>query len=257
MKANKNRLTISLIVLVLWFIILKVGEAILFPDITDLEELLIGRLNFALVIVALFLLGVVLYFRWQRRAGLKRVDPPSSWRLVWFPLLITLALVGIAIVQGLPSGQVVFLILINSLIVGFEEELMFRGILFQGLLDRFNIWPAILLTSFLFGIVHASNGFITGDFAGAMVQVLQAGLGGIWFLALRLRTRSIYPAMIMHGLWDFAIFLVGQSGPPGEAGEVSFMAQVTAVVIYVLPVLLYGLWLLRGIGKQDKETLLS
>jgi len=88
---------------------------------------------------------------------------------------------------------------------------MFRGILFQGLLSSFNIWPAILLTSLLFGSVHLSNVFITGDFVDAMIQVLQATLGGIWFLALRLRTRSVYPAMLMHGLWDFAIFLASQA----------------------------------------------
>jgi len=256
MEAKQNRLTISLVTLVLWFIILKAGEAILFPDITSLDELLTGRLNFALIIVGLFLLGVVFYYRWQRLVGLKQADPPSSWRLVWFPLLIILVFVSIAVVQGLPPGQVVFFILINSLLVGFEEELMFRGILFQGLLTRFNIWPAILLTSLLFGAVHASNGFITGDFAGAMVQVLQASLASIWFLALRLRTRSIYPAMLMHGLWDFSIFIAVKARS-GGGEEATFMGQLMVAVMFILPVLLYGLWLLRGIGNKDKTEVLS
>jgi membrane protease YdiL (CAAX protease family) len=114
--------------------------------------------------VAALLLAVVFYLRWQREVGLQPAASLRRWLLLWLPALFILGYLGFAVFLGFPPTSVVLLVLINTLIVGVEEELMVRGILLQGWLSRLNIWPAILLTSLLLGAVHAVNGFLTGDF---------------------------------------------------------------------------------------------
>jgi membrane protease YdiL (CAAX protease family) len=158
---------------------------------------------------------------------------------------------------------VILFVLMNTLLVGVSEELMFRGIVFQGVLSRFKIWPAIWMTAMLFGSVHALNGFMTGDFGAALAQTLQATLSGIWLQAIRLRTKSLYPAMLIHGLWDFALFILANAIAASladrslSAAEPSLAQQFAVAIVAALPLFLYGLWLLRGIGQKDRAELLA
>lgn len=51
-------------------------------------------------------------------------------------------------------------------------------ILLQGLLQRHAVWPAVLISSALFGVVHTVNGPATGDFSGALWQAAAAATQG-------------------------------------------------------------------------------
>ena len=139
---------------------------------------------------------------------------------------------------------------------------MFRGILFMGLLSRLNIWPAIWVTILVYGSVHLLNGFLTGNFSAALLQALLAGMIGVMLMALRLRTKSLYPAMVIHGLYNFAVFTFGIAaglarGPTQNVAEPSFLQQFLLSASIPLSLFLYGLWLLRGIGKKEKAEVLS
>ncbi|NTU78416.1 MAG: CPBP family intramembrane metalloprotease [Chloroflexales bacterium] len=250
-----NSLGITLGVYVLWGLLIIGGQSVVFGNVSNLDDLVKTQVNIVFVTAVVLLLGVTFFFKWQRRVGLKPAAPPSSWLVIWPAALLILLFLGVALATGLPSTTVVLFVLINTLLVGVHEELMCRGILFQGLLPSLAVWPAILLTSFLFGAIHAFNGFLTGDFAGALSQAGAATLSGIWLLAVRLRTRSIYPAMLIHGLWDFAIFIMGLSVTAGAATAGS--SNPLFGLLIPLPLALYGLWLLRGIGKQSKEEVLA
>jgi len=82
----------------------------------------------------------------------------------------------------------------------FAEEVLFRGMLFQWLARRFGLWTGVLASAFIFSIIHASifgfaNLFVLGIFA-----------------ALLLRTsRSLWPGIILHSLWNvlFLLFALG------------------------------------------------
>ena len=83
--------------------------------------------------------------------------------------------------------------------------------------DRFRIaragtgrfWTAFVMTSILFGAVHLANVFVTGDLSAAAFQAVAAGCSGVLFLAVRLRSGSLYPGMLLHCLWDFAVTTFG------------------------------------------------
>jgi uncharacterized protein len=84
------------------------------------------------------------------------------------------------------------------------EELFFRGFL-QPLLSRtFGVLTGILITSFVFGLLHAP------EYAWAWQYVVAVSLAGIVFGWVRARMNSIVPSTVMHACYNtvFVIALI-------------------------------------------------
>lgn len=97
------------------------------------------------------------------------------------------------------------LLVIGSVLVGFNEEMVARGQLFVALRSRFGEVGVWFLSTALFSLLHLPNYFF-GIGALAFLQVvIQFGLGSVYYLAFR-STGSLVPAMLLHGLWDFSTF---------------------------------------------------
>ncbi len=73
------------------------------------------------------------------------------------------------------------------------EELLFRGVLLSALLRRWRVIPSVLITSVLFALAHLS-GLQFQWFA--LPQLMLLALLLAW---LRLRSGSIWPAVVAHG----------------------------------------------------------
>jgi membrane protease YdiL (CAAX protease family) len=77
------------------------------------------------------------------------------------------------------------------LVAPFVEELLFRGLGF-GLLRQFaGPWPAILITGVAFGLAH-----------GLVLGLPVLAIFGVTLGWLRWQTGSVYPGMIVHGLFN-------------------------------------------------------
>lgn len=74
-----------------------------------------------------------------------------------------------------------------------SEELFFRGVLQRALLKRLPVWLAVGVGALLFAAIHF-------DLQGALVRTLLGVLLGV----LVLRGRTIFPAMILHLVYDAA-----------------------------------------------------
>jgi membrane protease YdiL (CAAX protease family) len=184
--------------------------------------------------------------------GFNAPQPWSSLRVLAFPAVYIVLFVVVAVLVGLPPPSVIFLLAINTLAVGFSEEIAFRGVLFRALHSRLRLWPAIWITSIAFGSVHVINGFTTGDFINASVQALTAFMSGIFFMALMLRTRSIVPSMLFHALWDFLLTTIGAANPSQAAPDTETHWWVLLVPpLFILPNFIYGLWLLRKVNDTE------
>ena len=207
-----------------------------------------GHIGLSWLLAALFALAVALASDDRRGAGLRGPQPPASARLAWPPLLYALLMLVLAWAGGFPPRSVVLVIACNTAIVAISEELMFRAILLQGFLDKYAIWPAVMTSSAIFGLVHAANGYATGDVGAALWQSGAAFLQGVAYAAIRLRTRSIWPMVVVHCLWDFSLMTATLAA--AAEGEVSSMPY--AAMLAVLPLFLYGLFLLRGNRGQLK-----
>lgn len=82
-----------------------------------------------------------------------------------------------------------------SLTAGVCEEFLFRGLLMGMLAAAFGIWPAILLSSAVFGLVHAYQG---------VAGVGRAGLVGLVLALVVVLTGSLYVAILAHAAIDLA-----------------------------------------------------
>jgi membrane protease YdiL (CAAX protease family) len=78
-----------------------------------------------------------------------------------------------------------------TIVAPFVEELLYRGLGF-GLLTQFvGPWPAILVTGVAFGLAH-----------GLVLGLPVLSIFGITLGWLRWQTGSVYPGMIVHGLFN-------------------------------------------------------
>lgn len=77
--------------------------------------------------------------------------------------------------------------LFGGIIDPFAEELVFRGVLYRWLRDRFGIWPGILVSALIFGLAH-------GDIAvGGAAAVLGVVLAWVYE-----KSHSLWPSVLIH-----------------------------------------------------------
>ncbi|HOZ32109.1 MAG TPA: CPBP family intramembrane metalloprotease [Tabrizicola sp.] len=228
------------------------------PEGIDLLDLVKHGLSSSLATASLFLLVVVVLLRWWREVGLAKGPQRGTLRVIW-PWLLFLALFAAsALNAGLPPASVTLFILANTMMVGWSEEVMFRGVWLRGLHRSFGIWVAILGSSLIFGAMHVLNVFLTGDLRGAVLQAAAAFLSGVFLAAVRLRTGSLWTGIVLHGLWDAGTFLVAAGGAATTTAEAAAPAGVTALgdygsIVMSLPLLLLGLFFLRHAGRDYEK----
>ena len=93
------------------------------------------------------------------------------------------------------------------------EELFFRGYPFRILGDAWGWVPAVLVTSVLFGLLHAQN-------PGAGVQnVSVVILAGVFLAVVVLVTRSLYAAWMAHFGWNWTMSALFHSAVSGAGVE--------------------------------------
>jgi len=87
------------------------------------------------------------------------------------------------------------------LVAPFFEELLFRGIILRGLLARMSAPKAVVVSSLLFGAMHAN-----------IYQLVDAGTFGLVLGWLYLRFRSTLPCILLHGVTNALAMLCWSLG---------------------------------------------
>ncbi|MBD5786061.1 CPBP family intramembrane metalloprotease [Cellulosimicrobium terreum] len=167
---------------------------------------------------------------------------PLHWGYWLLPaLMVLVALLHLLGVDwGAFAPEHLLAVLAASVLVGFAEETLFRGIVLRSLRqgDR-SEGTAALWTTLWFGAFHLTN-LLLGE-PGAVLQVVFAALSGFAFYLLRRGTGVLVAAMALHGLWDFSTFLSGVHAADGAATTAANLltfvvygvALVTVVVLVV------------------------
>lgn len=127
---------------------------------------------------------------------------------------------GLAL-QGSALVAIGLVWLLAMLLVGVNEEYMFRGYALQALSRGMGFWPAAILLSLLFGAAHLTK---SDENAIDIANIVLLGL--LLCLTLR-RTGSLWLAAGFHCSFDFMQFFVigtrnGGAEPVGHLLEVSF-----------------------------------
>jgi len=128
----------------------------------------------------------------------------------------------------------VLLLALTTAMVGFTEELMFRGVgvsVFRR--GGFTEGRVALWTSLAFGAVHLTNAISTGG--QAIAQALVVSFAGYFFYLVRRGSGGIALAMAVHGIWDFALI----SGSLGTSKSVYGPAIVAPLALVVVGILVF------------------
>jgi membrane protease YdiL (CAAX protease family) len=203
-----------------------------------------NHLVYCLAVASIFLLAAIAYTGWWREVGLQPDGTTSNFMVLIAPGVAIIVIWIVAFRRRLPGGATLLLAGTNTLLVGFSEEVMFRGIFFHATKTSFGYAWAVAITAGVFGLMHILNGLITGKPIRAVEQAFLTILFGFWIGAVRLYLSTIYPLIIIHWFWDFALFA---AAPPKTAPA----NNGSASIVFLLPIALaialftYGLWLLH------------
>jgi membrane protease YdiL (CAAX protease family) len=251
MKQKYGRLVASLATFALWLAINVLVARFTAESISRLPDFLTHGVQPVFVVSILFLFASIWFFQWND-LGLNAPFSAKSLLILWLPSVFVAVIIASIFAAGPPSREATVFILVNTMMVGLSEELMFRGILFQGLRSRLSIWPSILLTSLVFGSIHLLNSVWIGGFALALLQACTAFSTGMLLMAIRLRTRSLDPSIVYHAGWDFCLATLSASplvmGAPQP--ELNTKTLITAG-IFALVTLSYALFLLRKVSSTE------
>lgn len=119
--------------------------------------------------------------------------------------------------------------LLLNFLIGFREELMARGYIFQNLAESMPIWSATLISGLLFVLIHAgAAGFNLAFFLGVVVL-------SFLLVALRIMTGSLWTAIGFHFAWDLAqdILSLLHVRPDGPVWLVGSDAAASGGVLWV------------------------
>ena len=140
--------------------------------------------------------------------------------------------------QGVPGT------LRSLLVLPLAEELVFRGVIAQTLLERYGtaragVWKACLLSGVLFGAAHLSN-LLGSEPFGVLMQCVFAASLGVMLAAIYFRTGNLWVTVFLHSAMDIASMLIGGLyGTTSVAESVSGYdaSRLLSVAVYLIPTL--------------------
>ena len=179
---------------------------------------------------------------WVGAMVLAGAGVPLAWAVTWLqsPWIGPDPAALEALNQGMVPESLLGLLLLflaAALTPAICEEVVFRGLLLQGLRDRIGDTGAVLAAAALFGAVHW--------LPGLGFRVLPLATVGILLGWVVVRSGSLIPALLLHTLHNAGILLAGALAPP--AGE-----EVAATVVRQPPppLLLVGGVAFLALGAQ-------
>ena len=167
----------------------------------------IGWVEILLSLIAIF--AVVKFSSWKQVGFGKMRTKHLLWMVpgALSMLILLLQIFAKINTNGVNTPQLTLLIAtgLTTLLVGFSEELMFRGILLRGLLVNKGIYTSMFVSAVFFALLHSVNVFGGLEFQVMTNQLIFAFMYGLLMAPIALKLRSLIPLIIYHFLWDFSL----------------------------------------------------
>jgi membrane protease YdiL (CAAX protease family) len=188
---------------------------------------------------------VLLLFRWRAWTAIG-FTRPRQWRdlrVMWLPLLLA----AWPFIGGLQvSWAALALAVLAELPNSFLEEGLFRGVVVRAMAGR-SVKGTILLSGAGFAVLHLVLLVFGEPVQNVLPLVVITFLFGMSYAALRIRTGTIWPALLVHGTWNVANGTGGVATVLGDGGA-TIVLLIAAVVAPA-----YGFWLVRGMRHLDQS----
>ena len=163
---------------------------------------------------------------------------PNNKKFLYFiPLIL---LISVNLWNGININNTkteIILYIISMLLVGFLEEIIFRGFLFK-LLEKDNVNKAIIITSITFGIGHIVNLLNGADIISTLIQICYSISIGYLFAIIFHKGKSLWPCIITHSLTNsLSIFNIDNT----------ISLYIAPIFLIIIPIL-YALYINKNIN---------
>ena len=191
----------------IWFAVAWIIAYVVLASTGDNISADIGILKIVTLPI-LIILSVILFLFVKRNGlsekyGLCKSEIPASKMLFYIPLVILLtANLWYGVTMNVSLLESVLYIL-SMLCVGFLEEMIFRGFLFNAM-AKDGVKSAIIVSSVTFGIGHIVN-LVNGSGAELLpnlLQVIYAVAIGFTFAMIYYKTKSLVSCILTHSIFN-------------------------------------------------------
>lgn len=207
---------------------------------------------FAPVLLVLACLGVSVAFGWVQLdlvnfsgfqlvidEQLSGLDPATAE-------LAAAATPALGLLVALQLVMIPFGAIVNSFFA-FGEEIGWRGWLLPAL-RPLGVWPALLLSGVIWGLWHSpvillGYNFNRTDVFGVLLMTAGCVIWGVFFGWLRLRSGSVWPAVLGHGALNAAagiVFVLASADSPMNMALVNPLGAPGWIVLGVVALILFA-----------------
>ncbi len=200
---------------------------------------------FAMLAVSLVLLFIsIVIFKDSRRDIFFERKRFSLSKWYYLIPIIQIAVVLFAFLNANISAfsiRDILLLIIATLTIGFNEELVTRGILLVGLRNGgMAEWKAWLVTFIAFSLLHIFNVIAGGSFMVLIIVMT----GGVIYYAARRIFNNLFVPMLLHAFYDFAFYLLPGSylvseGLPDKVLDIQLGSFLVLFLLSIL-ILIFG-----------------
>lgn len=244
-KKKMNIILFTLIMLAIFLFVTEIiiygyGGSTIYQAVTSYPQ---GKLVISETILAVMVLIVMLLFKnfyvfTQKKESIKTGLFYGLFYLIGSVLFMLLFGLGMG---GFFSGLALFNVFVGALLVGLCEEFLCRGWLLNEFLERYGdtkkgVWYSIIISGLIFGLIHLGNFFHGQDLVSTVTQIMNASAIGVVFGLIYYKTKNIWSVIVLHGLWDFSLFL-GDVAPITEASETFSSFSVMGIMFTILMIL--------------------
>lgn len=221
---DKSQIWFAVAWIILYCVLLSLGDSI--SSIIGVEKAVTLPIGILLsTILLLFLKKNGLFEAY----GICASKATARSMLYYLPVLVMLTAnlwYGVTVNYGLAET---LLYILSMFCVGFLEEVIFRGLLFNAMReDSYKV--AVIVSSLTFGIGHIINLFngSGAELIPNLLQVVYATAAGFMFVMIYCKTESLMGCILIHGLFNALSVFSNESAATTET-RIIFCILLTAI----------------------------
>ena len=234
----------------IWFAVVWIIAYTVLASIGDNISVDIGIMKIVTLPILIILSAILFIFvkknGLSEKYGLCKPEIPASKMLFYIPLIVLMTENLWRGVTLNDSPLEALLRVLSMLCVGFLEEMIFRGFLFNAMVKD-GVKSAIIVSSVTFGLGHIVNLFngSGAELLPNIIQVIYAVAIGFAFVMIYYKTKSLLPCIVTHSIMNAANTF------NNEAADTSRIIIIRCAVIAIIA---GGYALYITLMVKNKET---
>ena len=238
---DKSRIWFALAWIIAYCVLMSAGDSI--SSVIGVEKSVTLPIGISLSVILLSFLKKNGLFE---AYGLCTSKATARSMLYYLPVMVMLTTnlwYGVTMNYGLPET---LLYILSMFCVGFLEEVIFRGLLFNAMREDSVKW-AVIVSSVTFGIGHIINlvNVSGAELIPNLLQVVYATAAGFMFVMIYYKSGSLLACIAAHGVFNALSLFADEANASGE------MRILSAVLLTVIAGA-YAVYLALTMKMNDK-----